>query len=146
VRIHISGNQWDSFATGEDFGAAVRLLRKAFDQFPLHEEGFSFAKLYWDQYYVKLGNKAGVLSFLAYAKMYFHGVRSDPRSAFRRPGLKAGTKLVASAVLPRRLIRWLRLRRQARQIAGVRSDGRARLTLKRPLARNKKDAQRRAAV
>ncbi|MDQ3893863.1 MAG: glycosyltransferase [Actinomycetota bacterium] len=134
VRIHMGGNQWDSFATGQDFDAATQILRKTFDEFRLEDEGYSFRELYWDQYYIKLGNKAGVLPFRSFAKMYFHGLRQSPAGAFRSYGIRTGVKVIASAFLPRRLIRWLRLRRQARQIAGIQADGGARLRLKRTVA------------
>jgi hypothetical protein len=110
--------QWQSFLSGQDLDAAKEILCKAFHNFRLGEKGFSFHDLYWDRYYRALSNKVEVVPFLTSARLYLYGLSSQPRAALRAPGLKAAVKLGARALLPRRVMMSLRVRRHSRRVAG----------------------------
>ncbi len=129
-RVHQGSIEWRGYLTHQDLQEAEEVLRKAFATLPLEDEGFDFRKLYWEHYYRKLNNKAELLPFLAFARLYARGVRNDPRGALRPPGIKAAVKLVASGLLPRRFIQRLRFQRAARQVGDTGQAAIARVPMK----------------
>ncbi len=119
-RVRLESVEWSGYVTNRDLEEAEKVLRKAFRLFPLEEEGFSFERLYGEHHYRKLNNKAELLPVRSFARMYFECVRRYPRGALGPPGIKAGIKLVASALLPQRFMLWFRVQRHTRRVAGVR--------------------------
>ena len=121
-RIHVASMQWAAWKGGDDLAAGERTLKKVFAELELEREGFSFDRLYWQLYFRRLGNQAEGLPFGLFARLFFAGALTSPRDALRRPGIKAGLKLLARGVLPRSvLLRW-RLRRYVRRITGERHE------------------------
>lgn len=110
--------EWRSYVTHHDLYETEKILRKAFRELRLAEEGFDFRSLYWENYYRKLNNKAEFVPTRACARLYLRGVRHYPRGAVRPPGVKVAIKLVASALLPGRVIRRMRFQRHATRVAG----------------------------
>jgi len=119
-RIHVASMQWGAWKGGSDLAAGERTLRKAFAELELERKGFSFERLYWELYFRRIGNQAENLPFRSFARLFFSGALRSPRHALGPPGLKAGLKLLARVVIPRRiLLRW-RLRRYVRRLTGDR--------------------------
>jgi len=117
-RIHASSMQWKSFAEHDDLVATREVVTRAFAQLELERRGFVFEDVYWRNYFRKMGNKIDLLPIGELLKLFGRGVAARPSAALSRHGTRSFAKLALRAVMPRRALHALRVRRYARRLSG----------------------------
>ena len=96
--------------------ALEEIIQNAFRAYPLEAEGLSSREVYWANYFRVLKNQADSLPPRDVVALYGQGVRSHPRALLWSAGAKVPLKLVARALLPRRVLEQRRFRRQAARL------------------------------
>lgn len=99
-RLHLRSLRYLNFAENKDLLAMEKIIKKAFEEFDLESEGYSYKQVYWSNYFRMLNNKLGVLPLRQVLKLYAKGLSAYPEYLLNPKSVIFLLKATAYTVLP----------------------------------------------